>query len=106
MHLGLQPVVPAVALVPRDGEARELRIRSQELRDGGGRVGQARSARQQGIERVRHAGAESVDYLMIRSPPRSTLFRYTTLFRSSTTYIDIMGLQAGYANLHTDQDRQ
>src|SRR2546430_11550705 len=38
---------------------------------------------------------------MIRRPPRSTLFPYTTLFRS----IDIMGLQAAYANLHTDQER-
>src|SRR5258708_39145297 len=66
---------------------------------------------------------------MIRRPPRSTLFPYTTLFRScchlkniwtaplppetelsrqmttSTTSIDIMGLQAAYANLHTDQER-
>src|SRR5437762_13941621 len=41
-------------------------------------------------------------FLMIRRPPRSTLFPYTTLFRSS---IDIMGLQAAYANLHTDQER-
>src|SRR5437773_4592868 len=91
-----------------------------------------------------------------RQPPRSTLFPYTTLFRSfkapwmpdrteanpnelnqddarygfrcchlkniwtaplppetelsrqmttSTTSIDIMGLQAAYANLHTDQER-
>src|SRR5438270_13831540 len=40
-------------------------------------------------------------FLMIRRPPRSTLFPYTTLFRS----IDIMGLQAAYANLHTDQER-
>src|SRR5262249_60283775 len=53
-------------------------------------------------------------------PPTSTLFPYTTLFRSaplppetelsrqmttSTTSIDIMGLQAAYANLHTDQER-
>src|SRR5438309_10706856 len=44
-------------------------------------------------------------FLMIRPPPRSTLFPYTTLFRSSTTSIDIMGLQAAYANLHTDQER-
>src|SRR5260370_11073716 len=52
---------------------------------------------------------------MILRPPRSTLFPYTTLFRSetelsrqmttSTTSIDIMGLQAAYANLHTDQER-
>src|SRR5438477_5120064 len=52
---------------------------------------------------------------MIRRPPISTLFPYTTLFRSetelsrqmttSTTSIDIMGLQAAYANLHTDQER-
>src|SRR5438477_10855791 len=63
-------------------------------------------------------------FLMFRRPPRSTLFPYTTLFRSniwtaplppetelsrqmttSTTSIDIMGLQAAYANLHTDQER-
>src|SRR5690554_4427772 len=51
--------------------------------------------------------------------PLSSLFPYTTLFRSplppetelsrqmttSTTSIDIMGLQAAYANLHTDQER-
>src|SRR5437868_13638047 len=50
-------------------------------------------------------------FLMIRQHPKSTLFPYTTLFRSSrqmttsTTSIDIMGLQAAYANLHTDQER-
>src|SRR5436305_14925429 len=61
-------------------------------------------------------------FLIIQRPPRSTLFPYTTLFRSwtaplppetelsrqmttSTTSIDIMGLQAAYANLHTDQER-
>src|SRR5438309_9247259 len=50
---------------------------------------------------------------MLPRRPRSTLFPYTTLFRSelsrqmttSTTSIDIMGLQAAYANLHTDQER-
>src|SRR5690554_8125674 len=66
--------------------------------------------------------AFSFFFLMIRRPPRSTLFPYTALFRSwtaplppetelsrqmttSTTSIDIMGLQAAYANLHTDQER-
>src|SRR5438094_6718570 len=47
-------------------------------------------------------------FSIIRRPPISTLFPYTTLFRSmttSTTSIDIMGLQAAYANLHTDQER-
>src|SRR5207248_10351761 len=57
-------------------------------------------------------------FFMIPPPPLSTLFHYTTLFRSlppetelsrqmttSTTSIDIMGLQAAYANLHTDQER-
>src|SRR5438552_16346740 len=46
-------------------------------------------------------------FFMLRRPPISTLFPYTTLFRSttSTTSIDIMGLQAAYANLHTDQER-
>src|SRR5436190_10841155 len=38
---------------------------------------------------------------MIQCSLISTLFPYTTLFRS----IDIMGLQAAYANLHTDQER-
>src|SRR2546428_10116443 len=60
---------------------------------------------------------------MIRRPPRSTLFPYTTpsdliwtaplppetelsrQMTTSTTSIDIMGLQAAYANLHTDQGR-
>src|SRR5690349_24283639 len=69
-------------------------------------------------------------FLLLPRTPRSTLFPYTTLFRSrcchlkniwtaplppetelsrqmttSTTSIDIMGLQAAYANLHTDQER-
>src|SRR5437899_10031246 len=51
-------------------------------------------------------------FMIPRLPPRSTLFPYTTLFRSlsrqmttSTTSIDIMGLQDAYANLHTDQER-
>src|SRR5207247_9798239 len=62
-------------------------------------------------------------FLTLPRPSRSTLFPYTTLFRSiwtaplppetelsrqmttSTTSIDIMGLQAAYANLHTDQER-
>src|SRR5437879_9564449 len=50
---------------------------------------------------------------MVHRPPCPSLFPYTTLFRSelsrqmttSTTSIDIMGLQAAYANLHTDQER-
>src|SRR5471030_3355156 len=33
-------------------------------------------------ERHQHAGPEGVLFLMIRRPPRSTLFPYTTLFRS------------------------
>src|SRR5437868_1477545 len=80
----------------------------------------------------------SLPMSMMLRPPSSTLFPYTTLFRSqddarygfrcchlkniwtaplppetelsrqmttSTTSIDIMGLQAAYANLHTDQER-
>src|SRR5262249_27367999 len=35
-------------------------------------------------------------------PPETELSRQMT---TSTTSIDIMGLQAAYANLHTDQDR-
>src|SRR5699024_12770402 len=49
-------------------------------------------------------------FSMIWRRSTATLFPYTTLFRSrqmttSTTSIDIMGLQAAYANLHTDQER-
>src|SRR5207237_5755951 len=36
-------------------------------------------------------------------PPETELSRQMT---TSTTSIDIMGLQAAYANLHTDQDRK
>src|SRR5690349_24310099 len=43
----------------------------------------------------------SLFFLRLPHPALSTLFPYTTLFRS----IDIMGLQAAYANLHTDQER-
>src|SRR5471030_2353403 len=35
-------------------------------------------------------------------PPETELSRHMT---TSTTSIDIMGLQAAYANLHTDQER-
>src|SRR5258708_32841855 len=50
---------------------------------------------------------------MIRRPPRSTLFPYTTLFRSQTKIIDsveeqkIMGMGSGTRNVlvHTDCDR-
>src|SRR3712207_7467321 len=31
-------------------------------------------------------------FLMIRRPPRSTLFPYTTLFRSGVTEVDIVGI--------------
>src|SRR3712207_8754098 len=36
---------------------------------------------------------------MIRRPPRSTLFPYTTLFRSAGTSAQLMGKDAGYAIL-------
>src|SRR5438445_2050632 len=39
---------------------------------------------------------------LFRSPPETELSRQMT---TSTTSIDIMGLQAAYANLHTDQER-
>src|SRR5256886_8342988 len=44
---------------------------------------------------------------MIRRPPRSTLFPYTTLFRSSTvsTYMTQLGW-ANYANDHEDANGQ
>src|SRR3712207_8969741 len=40
---------------------------------------------------------------MIRRPPRSTLFPYTTLFRSSTRWLGVYGALAiaGYAGLLT-----
>src|SRR5207248_5233592 len=92
-----------------------------------------------------HASLLLIFFYLHRRPSSSTLFPYTTLFRSanpnelnqddarygfrcchlkntwtaplppetelsrqmttSTTSIDIMGLQAAYANLHTDQER-
>src|SRR5438445_13075472 len=42
------------------------------------------------------------DALPISLPPETELSRQMT---TSTTSIDIMGLQAAYANLHTDQER-
>src|SRR2546427_1723902 len=36
---------------------------------------------------------------MIRRPPRSTLFPYTTLFRSGQDYLDWSGVSAGKAGL-------
>src|SRR5207253_9809010 len=63
----------------------------------------------------------AISCIITLKPPLSPLFPYTTLFRStaplppetelsrqmttSTTSIVIMGLQAAYANLHTDQER-
>src|SRR5689334_23718168 len=35
----------------------------------------------------------SVFFLMVRRPPRSTLFPYTTLFRSLGVVVDVDGLQ-------------
>src|SRR3712207_8163423 len=35
---------------------------------------------------LERAGEESIFFLMIRRPPRSTLFPYTTLFRSCSPY--------------------
>src|SRR5262245_64527755 len=62
--------------------------------------------------RRRHTRSVSA-FLLIRSsdlkniwtaplPPETELSRQMT---TSTTSIDIMGLQAAYANLHTDQER-
>ena len=45
----------------------------------GGETGEARC-----VEGDCADGGESVFFLMIRRPPRSTLFPYTTLFRSHT----------------------
>src|SRR4051794_41260666 len=55
--------------------------------------------------RRRHTRSVSA-FLLNRSsdllPPETELSRQMT---TSTTSIDIMGLQAAYANLHTDQER-
>src|SRR2546430_17518044 len=44
-------------------------------------------------------------FLMIRRPPRSTLFPYTTLFRSQPSYVGAVlqqvGLIRGYFDLYT-----
>src|ERR1019366_7638152 len=50
------------------------------LRSSDHRQALLRRARQ--VLRVRHYGIFSFFFLMIRRPPRSTLFPYTTLFRS------------------------
>src|ERR1044071_10181718 len=48
----------------------------------------------------------AVFFLMIRRPPRSTLFPYTTLFRSSTLSKSMMILIAGpYRSGTGDKDR-
>src|SRR3712207_9501585 len=45
-----------------------------------------------------------VFFLMIRRPPRSTLFPYTTLFRSDVPLERVLGREVGgiYADVHTD----
>src|SRR3954467_1575155 len=46
-------------------------------------------------------------FLMIRRPPRSTLFPYTTLFRSNeTAYEIILRLEIGKENTRTPLTRQ
>src|SRR2546423_15223190 len=47
-------------------------------------------------------------FLMIRRPPRSTLFPYTTLFRSNypnAPALDFMGNRTTYAELKREVDR-
>src|SRR3712207_8752417 len=43
---------------------------------------------------------------MIRRPPRSTLFPYTTLFRSRTVHREILELLASTVDLHDAPDIQ
>src|SRR6266704_4247723 len=45
-------------------------------------------------------------FLMIRRPPRSTLFPYTTLFRSSRRGGDPRDLRPGVASGHAPSDRK
>src|SRR3989337_2899053 len=47
-------------------------------------------------------------FLMIRRPPRSTLFPYTTLFRSDAIRLDVLfALEAQFfLNLDLDRDRK
>src|SRR6516165_12548393 len=47
-------------------------------------------------------GQLSVFFLMIRRPPRSTLFPYTTLFRSWTNVERCVSLRAGDSGLFHD----
>src|SRR5437667_9943134 len=43
-------------------------------------------------------------FLIIRRPPRSTLFPYTTLFRSATSYMAVGFYVAKYVNKKSDMD--
>src|SRR2546429_9880160 len=46
-------------------------------------------------------------FLMIRRPPRSTLFPYTTLFRSHRTGVgDQLRTGAGHGRSHVDAERR
>src|ERR1039458_10690501 len=45
-------------------------------------------------------------FLMIRRPPRSTLFPYTTLFRSTTTKFTLFVWKAGISNGRRNGDRK
>src|SRR3712207_7788014 len=45
-------------------------------------------------------------FLMIRRPPRSTLFPYTTLFRSVGVLLDGQQLQPGAGPEHRREDRR
>src|SRR3989337_3502021 len=45
-------------------------------------------------------------FLMIRRPPRSTLFPYTTLFRSITGVPPRVRATAGFARIHLHRDRK
>src|SRR5439155_20749843 len=48
----------------------------------------------------------SLLFLMLRRPPRSTLFPYTTLFRSSTHARDLLALGAGRPGSRPRQTRR
>src|SRR3989337_3766514 len=58
-----------------------------------------------GADLTSRLGALVVFFLMIRRPPRSTLFPYTTLFRSwgNFTLLRILGLEGAFRHDHADR---
>src|ERR1039457_1835973 len=86
-HLVISYAVFCLKNIRKGGASRSAPVRSRASgrRAGGGEGGDAYRTRELGVGEVDHVlgrRAGEMFFLMMRRPPRSTLFPYATLFRS------------------------